>query len=636
METLRKLRRAAYILGIVVLILLVAYGALAWCIYSSSGSFPTAGAEYPAPRIGELIWPTVGYPAMVTPGGLMEIEVDLRDVAGEGVQAEDVSGWRAVMKPSRKELTGLAYTLTPTGARRAASDRWPEGTRFGKPDVVWHASFRVPAEVVPELYDLHLEVEASGRLVSDSQPHAVSVTADDDDSFTFVSLADIHVHRRDISGWMQPQTDKGISPEGRPVYFENAIEQVNLIRPDFVVLLGDFVRAQHEPGDYQVEFEEFYRALEGFDVPVFAVPGNHDVYVNEVDGARVWEENLGPLYYSFDVGGCHFTAVDTCQWPAGDRTVMRKLGTFVYPRKWQGQVLDAGDEGDPSTYEGQLAWMREDLAANRDSPLKFMLLHHCPFTPDGEGIAYDNDRFAGVFSLGGNGKGREALKELASTYDVDMVLSGHLHHDNVGTAPWADGGGETVYANQTCVYYDEGGTQEKYPGYRLFTVTDGVVDTFTYIDGVHSIPFYDGSILDGETDLDQLDRPALSARLVERAETATLQWEVESYLAIPMEVKGLIAVMPGDGGERHDARGGEIYQEVPVPGNPGRVVLYVKTEVEKGKPGIDALTPGTPALKGVTVFQPGASPGSGLTYGPVIYLPYILSSNGKKVLSRAE
>jgi len=85
METSRKLRRAAYVLGIVVLILLVAYGSLAWCIYSSSGSFPTAGAEYPAPRIGELIWPTAGYPAMVMPGGLMEIEVDLRDVAGEGV-----------------------------------------------------------------------------------------------------------------------------------------------------------------------------------------------------------------------------------------------------------------------------------------------------------------------------------------------------------------------------------------------------------------------------------------------------------------------------------------------------------------------------------------------------------------------
>lgn len=75
METSRKLRRAAYILGIVVLILLVAYGALAWCAYSSSGSFSTAGAEYPAPRIGELIWPTVGYPAMVTSGGLLEIEV---------------------------------------------------------------------------------------------------------------------------------------------------------------------------------------------------------------------------------------------------------------------------------------------------------------------------------------------------------------------------------------------------------------------------------------------------------------------------------------------------------------------------------------------------------------------------------
>ncbi|MCG2794934.1 MAG: metallophosphoesterase, partial [Actinomycetia bacterium] len=622
METLRTLRRAAYVFGIVALILLVAYGALAWSAYSSSGRFPTEGAKYPTQRIRELIWPTVGYPAMVTPGGLLEVEVDLRDVAGKGQQAEDASEWRAVIKPTPKELTGLTYTLTPEGARRAVSDRWPEGTRLGGPDAVWHVSFHVPAEAVPELYDLYVEVRAFGRLVSDSQPHAVSVAADDDDDFTFISLADIHVHRRGISGWMQQQTDKGISPEGRPVYFENAIDQVNLIRPDFVVLLGDFVRAQYEPGDYQVEFEEFYRALEAFEVPLFAVPGNHDLYVNEVDGARVWEENLGPLYYSFDVGGCHFTCVNTYQWPVGDRIVMKKPGLFVYPKKWQGQVLEAGDEGNPSTYRGQLAWIRDDLAANPDSPLKFVLLHHCPFTPDGEGMAYDNERFAGVFSLGGNGKGRDALKELASMYGVDMVLSGHLHHDNVGSAPWADGGGETVYASQTCVYYDEGGTQEKYPGYRLFKVAGGRVESFTYTDGVHSIPFYDGSVLGGETDLEHLDRPALSARRIERAEMVTLRWEVESYLAVPMELKGLIAVVPGAGGVTYSARGGEIYQTLRVPGDPDRVVLYVKTEVEKGEPGPDTTTPGTPARNDVTVVPSGEGTGDGITYGPVIYLPY--------------
>ena len=73
-----------------------------------------------------------------------------------------------------------------------------------------------------------------------------------------------------------------------------------------------------------------------------------------------------------------------------------------------------------------------------------------------------------------------------------------------------------------------------------------------------------------------------------------------------------------------------------MPGNPGRVVLYMKAGVEKGKPGIDASTPGTPALKEVTVVPSRVGPGSGMTYGPVIYLPVIVSRSGKKVLSRAE
>ena len=630
----RALKRTAYVLLIVALTLLLAYGGLAWNLYSSSGGFPTEGAEYPRQRIRELAWPTIGYPALITPGGHLDVEFDLKKSTGEGQQADDVSGWRAVLTPAREELAGLAYSLTPVRAWRAVSDRWPEGTRLGAPDVVWHARFQVPSEVVPELYDLLVEVEESGRPVSDSQTHAVSVAPDNDDDFTFISLADIHVHRRDISGWMQTQTDKGISPDGRPIYFENAIEQVNLIRPDFVVLLGDFVRAQHQPGDYQIEFENFYRALEGFEVPVFAVPGNHDLYVNEVDGARVWEENLGPLYYSFDTGGCHFTCVNTYQWPVRDRIVTEKLGLFVYPKKWQGQVLESDDESDPATYRGQLEWIKEDLEANRDSSARFMLLHQCPFTPDGEGIAYDNDTFAGVFSFGGDGEGRDALRELASRYEVDMVLSGHLHHDCVGSAGWADGGGETVYANQTCVYFDEGGVQEKYPGYRLFKVVGGRVESFTYIDDVHSIPFYDGSVLDGETDLDNLERPALSARRA--GGPAALQWEVESYLAVPMELRGLIAAVPATVGARYSARDGEIYRTVPVPCDTDRVVLYVKTVARKGEPGPNATTPGTPARKVVTVEPPGVSALDQELAGFRLYLPYILSSSPKNVSSSVE
>jgi len=340
--------------------------------------------------------------------------------------------------------------------------------------------------------------------VAGYQRNSVSIR-EERDSFTFVSLADIHVHRKGVSGLLSAQTDKGIEGEATPVFFENAIDQVNIIRPDFVVMLGDFVRAQNSPGDYQVEFENFYSSLERLQVPAFAVPGNHDLYVNEVDGATVWEENLGPLYYSFDVGEAHFTCVNSYQWHFADRIIMEKLGGLVaYPRKWQGQVLSAADESEPATYSGQLAWVRDDLEANREAGPKFILLHHSPYTPDGEGWAYQDETFAGVFDLGGGGSGRTALLELASRNEVDMVLAGHLHRDDLGAAPWGSSRGETVYSTQTCVYFDEGGVQEKYPGYRLFNVEGGRVEGYAYVDERHSYPFYDGVSLEVDKWIDVL------------------------------------------------------------------------------------------------------------------------------------
>jgi hypothetical protein len=388
------------------------------------------------------------------------------------------------------------------------------------------------------------------------------------------------------------------------VFFENAIKQVNLIRPDFVILLGDFVYAQHARGEYQVEFENFYHALSEFEVPVFLVPGNHDQYINEVDGARIWEESLGPLYYSFDVAGCHFTAVNTYQWPNGDRIVMSKLGLFVYPRKWQGQALDARNENDERSYVGQLAWIRDDLAAHRGSRLRVMLMHHDPYRPGGTGeLSWKDERFAGVYTLGGGGKGRTALMRLASLYNVAYTFTGHVHSDDVGSEKWADGSGRTVYANQTCVYFDEGGVQEKYPGYRLVEVSGGKVKSIVYLNNKSSIPFYDGSVPNGKTDLDSLDRPAVSAtRRNSGVKPGQAGWEVKNYLAMPMVLDGLV-MEAARSSAGYAVSAGKVYRSVNVPGS-SRVLLYIRTSIDNGVPGKHAGNPGTPAVNEVTLQSP--------------------------------
>ena len=265
---MKKLSRVLQVIGIVAIVLVVVYSGIAALLYSSSGRFPQKRTLYPPVRIKNLIWPTVGFPELVTPGASLEVEFDPSATrSGSTGRAEAPSGWQAVLKPASAALSGLEYGLKPVRVWQGVSSHWPGGTSRGGPYRVWHAEFEVPLEAVPELYDLTVEADTGGGHVSDRQPHAVSISDAINDNFRFATLADIHVHRRNISGVFQPQTNKGISPEGRPVFFEEAIKQVNLIRPDFVILLGDLVYAQHALGEYQVEFENFYDTVSEFEVP---------------------------------------------------------------------------------------------------------------------------------------------------------------------------------------------------------------------------------------------------------------------------------------------------------------------------------------------------------------------------------
>jgi hypothetical protein len=588
------LKRLAKGLLVLALICLAVMGAVLSFLHSPFFRYPTDG-EYPTPRINELIWPTIGCPAMVVPGDDLVVEVDLWAGDEERARMEEAAGWRARLQPCREELAGLAFELQPVGARLGPSERWPNRSGEGHSEEVWKVSFRVPEEAPPELYDISLEADAGGERITDTQPHAVALVEEADEDFTFITLADIHVHERDNSALFKKQTDKGISAEGEPLFFEEAIAQVNLIRPDFVLMLGDFVRGQRRPGELLSECESFYQALLRLEVPAYLLPGNHDGYVNEIDGKIWYENNLGPLYYSFDLEGCHFTCLDTYQWPADDRVVMNKL-VYMEPRKWQGQVLGAGDEGDPATYDGQLAWLEEDLAAHRDAPLKVMALHHDPYTPDGKGYSYADVVKFPIYLDTGGGAGKKALLDGASRHEVDAVFGGHQHRDRIGSVSWESGEGETIYSCQTCVYFGEGGTDENYPGYRLVEVEDGEITSLAYLDGISSYPFYDGSVPGGETDLDALEQPALWSETSQA--TGQGSWsarvEVGNYLEAGMDLAGIVVEAPQPPAGGYGVEGAELYRVVEIAGKPGHVLLYLRTGVSNG-------APGEPALQTITI-----------------------------------
>ena len=84
----------------------------------------------------------------------------------------------------------------------------------------------------------------------------------------------------------------------RPGIFEKAVEQLNLLQPEFVLSVGDLIEGGTEDleklDEEWTEFEGFIHRLE---MPFFYLPGNHDIS-NPVM-AKLWQEKFGRRYYHF-------------------------------------------------------------------------------------------------------------------------------------------------------------------------------------------------------------------------------------------------------------------------------------------------------------------------------------------------
>ncbi|OFW58810.1 MAG: hypothetical protein A2W01_01680 [Candidatus Solincola sediminis] len=191
---------------------------------------------------------------------------------------------------------------------------------------------------------------------------------------------------------------------------------------------------------------------------------------------------------------------------------------------------------------------------------------------------------------------------MGSRHDIGVVFGGHLHSDELGRVAWADGGGETIYTCQNPVYFGAGGESDEYPAYRLVEIRNGRVDSMSYLDGVSSFPFYDGSVPMGITDIDLLQLPALQFQS-ETGEDGGFHANIDisNYLASPMLLEGLVIEAPQAAVSGFEVEGGEIYQVLPIAGKPGRVLLYIRVSLAAGDPGPSAEIPGEPAVTRIVV-----------------------------------
>src|SRR5262245_47461124 len=78
----------------------------------------------------------------------------------------------------------------------------------------------------------------------------------------------------------------------REKIFSRAVEQLNLLQPEFVLSVGDLIEGYTRDRDKVLnEWKEFQGYVARLQMPFFYVPGNHDV--TNPDMEKIWEEKFG-------------------------------------------------------------------------------------------------------------------------------------------------------------------------------------------------------------------------------------------------------------------------------------------------------------------------------------------------------
>jgi len=139
----------------------------------------------------------------------------------------------------------------------------------------------------------------------------------------------------------------------RPGVFESAVEKLNLLKPEFVISVGDFIDGLTE--DHVIfdrQWSEFIGMVNKLQMPFFYVPGNHDID-NQVM-LEAWHTRFGPTYYHFVYRNVLFLCVDTMdppKWGISDGQIdyfrrvleanppqwIRWTLVFMHQPAWQGE-----------------------------------------------------------------------------------------------------------------------------------------------------------------------------------------------------------------------------------------------------------------------------------------------------------
>ncbi|MFA5031726.1 MAG: metallophosphoesterase [bacterium] len=159
-----------------------------------------------------------------------------------------------------------------------------------------------------------------------------------------------------------------------PGIYDEIVKEVERVKPDFVITVGDMIEGDNKDN----EWKEYKKIISPLSMPIYFTPGNHDI--RDDTTCRIYENQIGKPYYSFDYKNLHFIFLDNSRWES----------TVELPKE-------------------QIDWLTKDLQEHQKADYTFAFFHKPLWIET-------------IF----NGK-TDTLHSLFRNYGVDAVFNGHLH-----------------------------------------------------------------------------------------------------------------------------------------------------------------------------------------------------------------
>lgn len=179
------------------------------------------------------------------------------------------------------------------------------------------------------------------------------------DQFTFAIFSDLYGGERDR-------------------IFNIAMAQLNLLRPELILSIGDLIHGGTEDrNQLATEWNEFDAKVSVSKAPAFYIGGNHDL--TNLTMREVWIERHGARYYHFIYKNVLFLMLDSEDFE--DQRMQeiyraRAVALELLPEQWpETEYFNMPERKTGSVRQEQSTYFQQVIAANPDVRWTFLLMH---------------------------------------------------------------------------------------------------------------------------------------------------------------------------------------------------------------------------------------------------------------------